>query len=226
MRRHLPTGLGGDEEDRRRTLQPGPSRDKERCSAESSERSSLATTPEPRRDRLGSLPTPRPRFPPPSIPTVGHLVAPGQTHSGNLSLCLIASREIKAVRVAWPMRRTASPGHRMVTLSGCPDLENGPSGREANGRAMLPGTWSEFDRGPEAEEVEQTPRKDLVTAPIRGCCALQGHNCQVSGRISMRPHPSGTTRITVQRSLGTAQRLANRDLGSTAGQSLVVAAPS
>ena len=60
---------------------------KERCSAESSERSSLATTPEPRRDRLGSLPTPRPRFPPPSTSTVGHLLAPGQTHWGNLSLC-------------------------------------------------------------------------------------------------------------------------------------------
>lgn len=107
------------------SLQPGPSRDKERCSAESSERSSLATTPEPRRDRLGSLPTPRPRFPPPSIPTVGHLVAPGQTHSGNLSLCLIAGREFKAVRVAWPMRRTASPGYRTVTLSGCPTSRMG-----------------------------------------------------------------------------------------------------
>jgi hypothetical protein len=174
MRRHLPTGLGGDEEDRRRTLQPGPSRDKERCSAESSERSSLATTPEPRRDRLGSLPTPRPRFPPPSIPTVGHLVAPGQTHSGNLSLCLIASREIKAVRVAWPMRRTASPGHRMVTLSGCPDLENGPSGREANRERCSRERGRSSTVAPEAEEVEQTPRKDLVTAPIRGCCALQG----------------------------------------------------
>jgi hypothetical protein len=60
--------------------------------------------------------------------------------------------------------------------------------------------------------------KTLVTAPIRGCCALQGHHCRVSGRISLRPHSSGTTRITVQRFLGTAQRLANPALGSTAGR--------
>src|SRR6266540_3455247 len=66
-------------EDIRTGSEPG---DKERCSAESSERSSLATTPEPRRDRLGSLPTPRPRFPPPSIPTIGDLVPAGQTHDG------------------------------------------------------------------------------------------------------------------------------------------------
>jgi hypothetical protein len=60
-----------------------------KCSAESSERSSLATTPEPRRDRLGSLPTPHPRFPPPSIPKIGDLHAAGQTHDAELSLCLI-----------------------------------------------------------------------------------------------------------------------------------------
>ncbi len=62
---------------------------KGRCSAESSERSSLATTPEPRRDRLGSLPTPHPRFPPPSIRKIGDLLAAGQTHDAELSLCLI-----------------------------------------------------------------------------------------------------------------------------------------
>lgn len=78
------------------------------------------------------------------------------------------------------------------------------------------------DRSRSSELEERTwsraRSKDLVTAPIRGSCALQGHNCRVSGRISMRPHPSGTTRITVQRSLGTVQRLAIPALGSTAGR--------
>jgi hypothetical protein len=118
------------------SLEPDQAGTKIRCSAESSERSSLATTPEPRRDRLGSLPTPRPRFPPPSILTVGHLLAPGQTHSRNLSLSLIRGREIKGVRVAWPMRRTASPGYRTVT---CPAARPQVWAvvREANRRVML-----------------------------------------------------------------------------------------
>jgi hypothetical protein len=72
----------------------------ERCSAESSERSSLATTPEPRRDRLGSLPTPHPRFPPPSSSTIGDLLAAGQTHDAELSLCLTVGRKISRVGVA------------------------------------------------------------------------------------------------------------------------------
>src|SRR4029453_7639740 len=81
----------------------GPSRDKQECSAQSSERSSLATTPEPRRDRLGSLPTPHPRFPPPSSSTIGDLLAAGQTHDAELSLCLIGGGEISGVGVARPM---------------------------------------------------------------------------------------------------------------------------
>jgi hypothetical protein len=79
----------------------GSTRDKERCSAESSERSSLTTTPEPRRDRLGSLPTPHPRFPPPSIPTIGELLAAGQTHHAESVTLFDRWRESKRVRVAW-----------------------------------------------------------------------------------------------------------------------------
>ena len=75
-----------------------------RCSAESSERSSLATTPEPWRDWLGSLPTPHPRFPSPSIPKIGDLLAASQTH-GAESVTLFDQwpREISGVGVAWPM---------------------------------------------------------------------------------------------------------------------------
>jgi hypothetical protein len=77
-----PRGMGSVS---RAETEPG----QRKCSAESSERSSLATSPEPRRDRLGSLPTPHPRFPPPSIPKIGGLLAAGQTHDTELSLCLI-----------------------------------------------------------------------------------------------------------------------------------------
>jgi hypothetical protein len=84
--------------------------DKERCSAESSERSSLATTPEPRRDRLGSLPTPHPRFPPPSIPKIGDLPAAGQTHGRNLSLCLIGG--------AGDQRRRGCPADVTICFAG------------------------------------------------------------------------------------------------------------
>jgi hypothetical protein len=82
-----------------------------KCSAESSERSSLATTPEPRRDRLGSLPTPHPRFPPPSIHKIGDLLAAGQTHDAELSLCLIggAGDQRRRGRPA-----DASPGYQTV----------------------------------------------------------------------------------------------------------------
>lgn len=38
-------------------------------------------------------------------------------------------------------------------------------------------------------QVPSSPRNDLVTAPIRGSCALQGHNCRVSGRISNEATP-------------------------------------
>jgi hypothetical protein len=139
-------------------------RDKERCSAESSERSSLATTPEPRRDRLGSLPTPRPRFPPPSTPTVGHLLAPGQTHSRNLSLCLIGGREIKGVWVAWPMRRTA----RRVSdgdLSGCPTSRMGGRARSEPPSDAPARAWSEFDPLPPL--LPRVEADDLLTGDVR-----------------------------------------------------------
>jgi hypothetical protein len=61
-----------------------------------------------------------------------------------------------------------------------------------------------------------TSKNDLVTGPIRGSCALHPAPRRISGRMSA--HPSGTTRIMVQRSLGTAQGLANPALGSTAGR--------
>jgi CBS domain-containing protein len=79
-------------------------------SAESSERSSLATTPEPRRDRLGSLPTPHPRFPPPSILKIGDLLAAGQTHDAELSLCLIGG--------AGDQRRRRRPADVTICFAG------------------------------------------------------------------------------------------------------------
>src|SRR6266508_3527392 len=111
-------------EDIRTGSEPGR---KERCSAESSERSSLATTPEPRRDRLGSLPTPRPRFPPPNIP---HDRAPPCRRSNPLAESVTSFVD----------RWLGDQGRRgrLTDATNClglsdgdpvrlPDLENGPS---------------------------------------------------------------------------------------------------
>jgi hypothetical protein len=100
----VPRGMGSVS---RAEIEPG----QERCSAESSERSSLATTPEPRRDRLGSLPTPHPRFPPPSFSTIGDLLSAGQTHDAELSLCLIGGTGDQRRR---GRPADASPGYQKV----------------------------------------------------------------------------------------------------------------
>jgi hypothetical protein len=146
------------------TVGPAPTEpDKERCSAESSERSSLATTPEPRRDRLGSLPTPRPRFPPPSITTVDTSLPQVKSLGESATLFDRWPRDQSGSRrLAMPRTTSPSFGRDPVRLL---DLENWPSC--ANRTAEWCSCARKVGDRPFSGHLPRMKGDDLLTGDVR-----------------------------------------------------------